>query len=307
MSFLKLIRFPNLLIVALTQYLVQYLLHIPIFNQAGLSPIFDHFHFALMVLGTMLIAASGYIINDLLDYEIDLINKPDRLIINRKIAASAAWKIYWSFLIIGFFIAIYLAHYWNNWWPVPIYLITVFLLWWYSYSLKRKVLSGNLVVALFCTFVPGVVAYVEQANYQHLEMHYPILYHQVFYLVGGYLVFAFSSTMLREIIKDMEDIKGDAQKEAYTLPVVYGLGVAKCLSWVFGIILLGVLSVWSFHESVTTNWIDILFLILMVAGPALYLFYKLAFAKRVDEFHHLSQVAKGIMVAGLVFLIVWYL
>ena len=101
MPFLQLIRFKNLIIVILTQYLLQYLILVPAFKNTGLVPLLDSFHFGILVLSTLIIAAGGYIINDLEDYEIDLLNKPEKVIINKYISATNARKLYWGISIIN--------------------------------------------------------------------------------------------------------------------------------------------------------------------------------------------------------------
>jgi 4-hydroxybenzoate polyprenyltransferase len=169
------------------------------------------------------------------------------------------------------------------------------------------VLSGNIIVALFCAFVPGIIAFAEVDSYDQLFDTNIELYHQLLFLVGGYIVFAFSSTMLREIIKDLEDLKGDATIGANTLPVVWGNAPAKIIGNLFGIILLGVLYFWVFHKSADARWFGILFLTLGVTFPLLYVLYMLAFAKSKNEFHHLSNVTKAMMLGGLLYLLVWYI
>jgi len=108
-KYFRLVRFPNLVIVAVTQYLLQYSIVIPSFKKAGLVPSLPSWQFAFFVFTTMLIAAGGYIINDITDFPSDMVNKPHKVIVNKKMSLSAAWRFYISLLFIGFAIALYLA------------------------------------------------------------------------------------------------------------------------------------------------------------------------------------------------------
>jgi len=225
LSFLRLIRFPNLLIVILTQYLLEYLVLRPAIQDSSNSPLLDHFHFALLVFSTVIIAAGGYIINDIYDYKIDLINKPDQLIINKKISSKNAWIIYWSISIFGFLISLYLAFYVKNLPLVLIYPIAILLLFLYSKSLKKSVLVGNLIVALFCAFVPGIVLFAERetlmpsSEYKEYCLTSELISNPAIQSFFFYILFAFISTLYREVIKDIEDVEGDKKNGCKTLPV----------------------------------------------------------------------------------------
>jgi len=254
----------------------------------------------------MIITAAGYVINDVLDYKIDQINRPQTIIIGRKISLSNGWKLYGLLNGLGFILSLGIAYFLGRVSFVFIYFITVFLLWLYSYALKTSAFIGNLVVALFCAFVPGVIWFAEREAYSSLYDHNTLAYQSLIILIGGYCLFAFFSTLLREIIKDLEDQDGDAQLGAKTLPILLGNKITKFLASIFGIILLGIIYNWVFHESVNAQIKDILFLALGVAAPTIYILFNLAFAKSKKHFHHLSQVTKGIMLMGLAYLVIWF-
>ena len=305
-DFIQLIRFPNLIIVILTQYLIQYLLQIPFFEQAGLSTTLDHFHFALLVFETVLIAAGGYIINDLIDFEIDKINKPEKLIIQKKIPINKVWSYYHFLNILGLMIAIYLAHHVGEILLSLIFPAAVALLFLYSKLLKQQVLIGNLVVALFCAFVPGIVLFAERNTYTQLELTSPSLATELWLLIGGYLFFAFCSTMYREIIKDIEDIEGDSALGIKTLPIVWGINPAKIVAGIFGILLIGILLPWVVLGLQQVHYLDLAYILVGIVIPVFYSFLLLYQAKTKSAFHRLSRLTKMIMVSGLIYLLVWY-
>jgi len=284
--------------------LLQYLILVPALQAASLSPILDSFHFSILVLSTVFIAAGGYIINDLEDYEIDLLNKPDRVIINKNISATNATRIYWGITLAGFIISLYLAFYVNYIALVFIYPIAVLLLYLYSKSLKKSVLWGNIIVAIFCAFVAGIVLFAERENVITLLKNPSKENIPVVFIFGFYLLFAFFSTMFREIIKDIEDVDGDKKIGCRTLPIVYGIETAKWVAIFFGIAFLVILIYWIYHW-IELGWnAGIIYIIIGIIIPTIYSILKLKKANTKKEFHQLSQVAKYIMLSGILYLIV---
>lgn len=304
MSFLKLVRFPNLLIVVLTQYLLQYLILIPAFDLVNLDPLLDHFHFFLLVLSTVLIAAGGFVINDLEDYEIDILNKPDKVYINKIISAANAKKLYWGISIFGFLISLYLAFYVENLPLVLIYPTAVFFLFLYSKSLKKSVLWGNMIVAVFCAFVAGIVLFAERENVWLLNHKHPEAGETLLEIFIFYLFFAFCSTMFREIVKDIEDKDGDQKNGCRTLPIVAGVNVAKGFAYIFGITLLYLLWDWISEGKINSINLELIYLIVGIGLPTLFAMFKLFRAQQKKEFHFISQLAKYIMLSGILYLLI---
>ena len=300
MSFLKLIRFPNLIIVVLTQYLLQYLILVPAFESVGISPLLDHFHFSILVLSTVLIAAGGYIINDLEDYEIDLLNKREKVIINQFISVDNAWKMYWGVSIFGFLISFYLAFYVSNLPLIFIYPIAIFLLYFYSKTLKKSVLWGNMIVSIFCAFVAGIVIFAERENVWEMNE----LGAEVSNIFIFYLLFAFFSTMFREIIKDIEDEDGDRKNGCQTLPIVFGKTKAKWVGIFFGNVLLCILGYWLFLKKENGFDLGFFYILIGIIFPLLFSIIKLFLAKTKKEFHLLSQISKYIMLSGILYLLI---
>ena len=300
MAILRLIRFPNLLIVALTQYLLQYIVISPAFETSGIEKALDDFHFFLLVLSTISITISGYIINDISDYELDLINKPHKLIINKSISKAAAFKLYHLNNLIGFLISLYLAIYIKNIPLVLIYPGAIILLYYYSKSLKKKVFWGNLTVAVFCAFVAGIVLFAERIGFFQLSVEQ---FHNVKMIFTAYFVFALLSTLYREIIKDIEDVKGDLQLDCETIPIKFGIPFAKKTALIFGTILLLFIVWWmilqiSFFESKKLAIVVFVFNLIPVMISIFYL-YK---SNTKSHFSRSSAIAKYIMVSGLFYL-----
>jgi 4-hydroxybenzoate polyprenyltransferase len=303
MSFLRLIRFPNLIIVALTQYLLQYAILIPELEKVSQKPLLPHFQFLLLVLSTVLIAASGYIINDIEDVEIDKLNKPiEKQIVGRVYPLSISWVFYGVTTFVGFIISLYLAFYINDFLQLVIYPLAVGLLWAYSRWLKRLPLIGNLVVSFFCAFVAWVVLYAEMLNEQGLTKISFNAFDNVFLIFVGYAILAFISTLFREIIKDIEDAEGDKAQNCKTLPILLGTNKSKGIAFFVGLLFLALVFYVSFmlKESMP----KVIVLNITISLPIIYALFLLIKAKEKQEFSFLSKLAKVIMLSGLIFILI---
>ena len=305
MIFLRILRFPNLLIVILTQYLLQYVVLVPSFEAAGIAPLLGTWHYFLFVLSTLIIAAGGYIINDIVDLKIDLINKPERIWINRYLPLQQAWRLYYSISFIGFLISLYLALYIDNLPLVIIYPIAVALLYWYSFQLKKTVLIGNIVVAIFCAFVALIVLFAERAGYAILQEKAPKLATYCWNLFAFYGSFAFLSTLFREIIKDIEDIEGDLAQTCRTLPIVVGVKWAKIIASIVALILLALLLLLVLFHLAEKQYFLLVFNILGIELPLIFsLIYLAKKSLQKEDYHRLSSLAKLIMLLGLIYLVI---
>jgi 4-hydroxybenzoate polyprenyltransferase len=278
--FARLVRLPNLLIVVFTQYLLEYLILVPALQIAGYSYVLDDFRFALLSFVTVLIAAAGYVINDIEDYEIDQLNKPEKVVVGKFLSVKKAQQLYWFLVILGMAISIYLAIYVQNFLLFFIYPAAVFLLWWYSKQLKKVALWGNVVVSVFCAFVAGIVLFAERIAFLKLIQSHTEIGERIAIIFGVYLAFAYASTMFREIVKDIEDQEGDA---------------ASLL------ILLGFYGFWLFVNG--EIW-GVNFLVVAIVLPILIALFKLKNAQTKVEFHALSRLAKVVMLGGIFLLLI---
>ncbi len=303
-SLLKFLRLPNLIIVGITQYILLYCLLLPFLQQEGISPVLDHLHFFLFVLDTVLITLSGNIINDIEDYEIDLINRPDSVFVSKYISVQQAWFLYFFVVIISFLLALYLAFYVNKLLLVLIYPVAVALLYFYSRSFKKLPAIGNLVVGIFCGGVAGIVLFAEKDAYFQMSA---TLKNTTLWAFVAYSIFAFLTTMYREVIKDIEDMEGDAERNCKTLPIVIGEKKSKIIAFFFGastVILTGYVSFLFYaNDFHFTLWA---YPILAIIFPTLFLLFLNIKAKQKKDYHKISTGIKGIMLTGLLFLPLFY-
>lgn len=270
-GFFRLIRWPNLLMLALTQYLVRLSLISPeVPWQEGLT----EGTLLRIVLATACIAAAGYIINDYYDVKIDLINKPERVVIGRYIKRRWAMGINLVLnglgILLGLTVSLRVA---------ALNAAAVFLLWFYSNHLKRRPFWGNLMVSLLTALALVVLA----VQYRRHE--------EVVYL---YALFSFCLSLVREIIKDMEDVKGDATFGCQTLPILWGMRKTKTL--LYGILALFFLIL---AASLSVLPPSMIYLFALLALPMGYLVYRLVRADTRQDFAFLSQYCKVVMLLGI--------
>jgi len=204
--------------------------------------ILNGFDFFLLVLSTILIAGAGYIINDYFDIRIDRINKPEKVIVGKYIKKRVAMLTHTGMNIVAVGIGVYLSLKYHSWLPVIFHLITTTLLWWYSVQLKRKFLSGNIVIAILSGMVPLLVGWFELPFIKEEYLVYmnssetKEIYLFTWWMILGYVILAATTTLIREILKDIADIKGDESQNCKTIPIVLGIPKTK---YIVNVLLLG--------------------------------------------------------------------
>jgi 4-hydroxybenzoate polyprenyltransferase len=219
MKFIQLIRPINLVIIALTMYGVLYFLSGAEFLSFHWM---DQLNFGLLVFSTLIIAAAGNIINDYFDVKADRINKPDRLIITKYIKPRWAIVTHWLFNGVAFGIALYLSIYYQTYSFAFVHLLSINLLWFYSFTFKRKGLVGNIIVAVLTAMIPllTLLFFVKLNELHGIESPiHSVAIDFIFWLA----FFAFIQNLAREIVKDIQDIEGDKRLNALTLPLTLGI------------------------------------------------------------------------------------
>lgn len=303
-AWLNILRWNNLLIVFLTQLLIYGVVWVPVLKSQELTPVLDLWHFLLLALVTLLLAGGSYLINDLQDLETDRINRPNRVLISQQLSLKSVTQAYWIMSVLGLFISGYLAWHIRDWWQLLIYPVVWFLLWSYSMRFKKQLLVGNLVVAYFVAFVPGIIIYAERSQYVILHASNSITQEQISAVLGAYVLFAFLSTLFRELIKDLEDRDGDRQAGIRTAAVVWSPQFAQR----FAIFIGGAWLLWQIgtlaYAFQQDWWISSLFLTLLSLGIC-WLLYLTEKATSKGDFHQISQQTKWLMIGGLLLLMIW--
>ena len=224
-AFFKLVRWPNLLITALMMCLVHHCL----------MQMESSFAFTLLVISMVLIQAGGYVINDIFDKDIDEINKPDKIIVGKVFTEKQCNVFYISLTIIGLACALVASLM-----ALGGKFITVFacmallacLLYSYSSRYKKKLVVGNLIVSLsvaFAVFVPWLFEMIYISKHELLLITMQPLMRISLRFVLIYTAFAFLMTLIREIVKDMQDVEGDGRQHCRTIPIIWGMTAAQII------------------------------------------------------------------------------
>jgi 4-hydroxybenzoate polyprenyltransferase len=309
LSFLKLIRVRNLLIIAFTQYMVRWCLVFPILKaQSSFYTLqLTEVQFFLLVLSTVMIAAAGYIINDYFDVRLDKVNKPERLVIDKGVKRRVAMGAHMVVNILAFLIGLFVSYSVGLTKLAFIHFIAISGMWFYSTTFKKQFLIGNVVIALFTAMVPFIaVMYELLACYKaYLPIDETLSYKPVWIYISGICVFTFLIALIREIIKDMEGVEGDKEYGYNTMPVVIGLRASK---FVVAGIVIAIIGFLAYYQLLQLNIKDVLtffYFLFALEIPILYLMYKIIKADTKQAFTQTLKITQLIMFAGICYLFVF--
>ncbi len=243
-DYLMLVRWQNLLMTAIVLFVMEKWVATPILRVACFGEQLPGWVFALLIIGTVLIAAGGYVINDYFDVKIDAINRPDQLIVTRSVSKKQAMRLFQVLTAAGIICGLAAAWGVRSWVTAVIFIFVPGLLWFYSASYKRQLIIGNLIIALVSAACPMLIAIanvaflkMRYANVNGIDvLSYTTLPHDIYIWISGFAAFAFIGTLIREIIKDLQDQMGDRELECHSLPVVCGEQTTKII--VTGLLLL---------------------------------------------------------------------
>ncbi|MEI8075626.1 MAG: geranylgeranylglycerol-phosphate geranylgeranyltransferase [Bacteroidota bacterium] len=295
-GFLRLVRWPNLVFIALTQLLFEYCIYEPVFG-TGSKEIGS---FYLLVLASVLIAAAGYIINDYFDLDIDQINKPNKVVVNAVI--SRRWVIFWHMFLsmLGLYFTMFALHFSEYWHLILANMFSVIFLWIYSTSLKKQLLIGNLLISILTAWVIGILYFSKYPLSSFPNSNYTFNQNARFFRISIlYTGFAFVISLIREVIKDLEDMEGDRKYGGKTMPIEWGVNASKVFISVWLIVLISTLVILQLYVIQLGWWLSILYCLILIITPLLYVFKKLFTAKSTTDFHHLSVVIKLVMLTGI--------
>ncbi len=302
-AFLKLVRLPNLLFIALAQLLFEFCIYRPLYR--GQVPEGDLLHFIFLALASLLIAAAGYIINDYFDINIDEVNKPHRMVVDKVI--HRRWAIAWHFMLStsGIILTILAVPFREKWYLVLANAGCVALLWFYSTNFKKSLLVGNIVISLLTAWTILVIFFSKVSLADAFGGNSEIQ-PRFFRLAFLYAGFAFIISLVREAIKDMEDMPGDSKYGCRTMPIVWGVNAAKVYTAVWIIILTGLVAVIQVYILQFRWWWTVLYSILFVITPLLVILLQLRKSAGSADYHRMSNWSKAVMFTGILSMLFFY-
>lgn len=302
-AFCKMIRLPNLVFIALTQVLFQICIYYPLYK--GSIPQHDTRNFVLLVIASLFIAAAGYIINDYFDINIDEVNKPERMVVDKVI--NRRWAIAWHFILssAGVLATALALPVFEKWYLLAGNILCVILLWLYSTTFKQKLLIGNIIISVLASWTILLIFFSKVSIADAFATEHPGQ-PKLFRFAFLYAGFAFIISLIREAIKDIEDMPGDARYGCRTMPIVWGVNATKVYVAVWMIILLAILVVIQVYVLQFRWWWAVVYCVLFIILPLTLIFLKLFKASSTADYHKLSSLTKRAMLAGILSMIFFY-
>lgn len=294
MKYLKLIRFQNLVVIVLIQYLIRFTLIIPSYSKEN---VLSEFYFALLLFSILLIVGAGYTINDYFDIKVDSENKDEHVIVGRTIKRRIALVIHFILTSVGLILGFYIAYKINQFIISIILIVCAYILWVYNLKLKRIFFLANLIVAgLSAIFVTSIAILEILLNYNHKASIDNIT------TLTVVATFAFILSLMHEIIKDLRTMEGDKKYKIKTLPTVWGLLKTKeFLKWlsIITAFIISIIAITKFKTNLTALSYAFIFLI----GPLFLLNVWVYKAKDTIDYERISKLNKFIIFAGVMSLL----
>ena len=288
-AFLKLIRWKNLLLILYTLLLLKLVL----FRSLQISTSLSLFQFIILSSSVLLITAAGYIINDILDLKTDLINKPQKIIVSKQFSIEKSKQLYLWLNSIGLVLGIGLSLQIEKPQYSFIFISASLLLYYYSKKFKTMPLIGNFIVSfliafsILITYIIDIDSSINTSTQQFVEK-----------LIFGLSLFAFLLNLIRELVKDIEDVKGDYSLNMNTLPILIGkkrtqLTASFICALSVGLLAFIIISIASLYQFTA------IYLILFTVLPLTYVAIKLRTINSLKGLRKISLFLKIIMVLGV--------
>jgi 4-hydroxybenzoate polyprenyltransferase len=299
--FLTLVRVRNLFFIALTQLLFYFCIARPqLANHPGAVSTLGLSELAILMLASVLIAAGGYVINDYFDRDIDSVNRPQTAVLGTRIGRR--WGIFWhlALSLSGMSLSLLLTLRTGNWLVFLFNSLAVLLLWVYSTSFKKEALIGNIVISLLTAWVVLVV-YVSEVGLNLTRLRdaqrgYIMAIYRIGILYGA---FAFMASVIREVVKDLEDMPGDARYGCRTMPIVWGVRASKVFVSVWMIVLFFALFALAVYSIMLQWWMFAGFIAFAVMWPLGRAFKLLLDSSATEDYTRLSRLVKWVMFNGI--------
>ncbi len=279
----------------------------PVLEHAMFSPVLPWWQLMLLIVATICIAAGGYVINDYFDIKIDRINKPDKLLVTNGISKEQAMHAHQFLTIAGVVFGLVESWLCRSWSLALVFILVPGLLWFYSSSYKRQFVIGNILVAFVAALPPITVVMANVGILRHRFgdiISYSSVEQDLYLWLGGFALFAFLTTLMREMMKDLQDQQGDRELECHTLPVRLGDWATKWIITAIGLLTMALLVWIGFfclpypHGWNTLSSRYVVFGILTPLACALWLMWA---AKIPSDYRVAQGVMKFVMLMGMLY------
>lgn len=292
MKYLKLIRYQNLLMLAFMQLVFRYLF----LEQSYVDLALSDFNYILLVIATVCVAAGGYVINNIMDQETDEIAKPQNRVVGVSISETMAYNWYIGLTIVGVGIGFYLSNVIYKPTFASMFILVATLLYMYATSFKQIPVLGNVVVALLLSTSIIIIGLFDILPAIDVDNRFRMK--EAFSILMDYAIFAFIINLIREIVKDLEDMDGDYQSGINTLPITIGIPKTKIIVGILTVISIGMLAYYINSNLFELDYV-IYYTMVFIIGPLIYFGVKLMNAETKKQLHHLSLVLKIILFFGI--------
>jgi 4-hydroxybenzoate polyprenyltransferase len=254
------------------------------------------FNYILLVIATVCVAAGGYVINNIMDQETDEIAKPQNRVVGVSISETVAYNWYIGLTIVGVGIGFYLSNVIYKPTFASMFILVATLLYMYATSFKQIPVLGNVVVALLLSTSIIIIGLFDILPAIDADNRFRMK--EAFSILMDYAIFAFIINLIREIVKDLEDMDGDYQSGINTLPITIGIPKTKIIVGILTVISIGILAYYINSNLFELDYV-IYYTMVFIIGPLIYFGVKLMNAETKKQLHHLSLVLKIILFFGI--------
>lgn len=303
-DYLKLLRWSNLMFLAVIFFLPRFFLVVSEKLPHALSAV----EYVLLAVSVVLVAASGYIINDVYDQDVDKLNKPQRQTVGRRISEKAAIQLFGFTAIFGVGIGVFLSFKVGMPNLAFIHPIGVATLWLYAMDFKKRPVIGNLLISLLSGIALMLIAVFDLVPMlkEPLAISELEALKNIIIVILVYGAFAFFTTWIREIVKDVEDLEGDNRMGYKTMPVVIGVPATKIVVAALLLTMLGSIGYY-LMISVKEDLLSFIYVFAAVQIPLVVVFVLLWKAQVKADYSRMSNLLKIIMFLGILSIMVFTL
>ena len=301
--YIRLSRPKNLVMIFIMMTLTKYKIIDSTIHSSNLSLV----EFLLFSIGLLCITAGGYVVNDIYDVVSDTINKPEKQYVGKEISQKNAWLFYFLTNVIGLLSVLVVAFLQKKYEIIFTFIVLIGCLYLYSKFLKGMLLVGNILVSILVASPIVMLFYFDVNQQEHSNNILSAIYLfftslQISLVIFSYTIFAFLTTLIRELIKDIEDVNGDYAQGLKTLPVLIGRNRSKYVALVLSSVLF-LFIIYIIKYELITNYSLLIYAIATILVPLGYFIYILSTASNKNEYQYLSKLLKYIMFFGIVSMI----